>query len=193
MMATGTYRELPNGWGELTLEDPEPERPLPDLRGLFHEVIGALLALDNDGVTGRERPLYAALSVALHEIGSVTRVDLGTGEFLAGHGGPRFCCSQCYPNWPDASKIVDEELDVGTLDLSSFSLKERRGDWQRMSRWARPFLLRHFGRKCAQCGSREEPLHIDHIIPLARGGTNDALNLEVLCKTCNLRKGSSLS
>lgn len=32
--------------------------------------------------------------------------------------------------------------------------------------------------------------HIDHIIPLSRGGMNDKYNLQLLCPTCNMRKGA---
>jgi len=46
------------------------------------------------------------------------------------------------------------------------------------------------GRICRYCGSDEEPLHIDHIISRKRGGTHDLENLQVLCKSCNLRKSS---
>ena len=31
--------------------------------------------------------------------------------------------------------------------------------------------------------------HIDHVVPLARGGTNDLKNLQLLCGDCNLWKG----
>lgn len=34
-------------------------------------------------------------------------------------------------------------------------------------------------------------LHIDHILPLSRGGKAYIENLQVLCRTCNLQKGSS--
>ena len=51
-------------------------------------------------------------------------------------------------------------------------------------------VFKRDGRVCRYCGSDEEPLHIDHIIPRKRGGTHDLDNLQVLCKSCNLRKGA---
>ncbi|MBR8836586.1 MAG: HNH endonuclease [Stigonema ocellatum SAG 48.90 = DSM 106950] len=43
---------------------------------------------------------------------------------------------------------------------------------------------------CQSCGKThlDTDLTIDHIIPLARGGTNDISNLQTLCFTCNQRK-----
>lgn len=38
------------------------------------------------------------------------------------------------------------------------------------------------------CGSTED-LQIDHIIPVIDHGTNEADNLQVLCKACNTSKG----
>ncbi|CAB4167525.1 HNHc domain containing protein [uncultured Caudovirales phage] len=46
------------------------------------------------------------------------------------------------------------------------------------------------GRLCAVCGTDEGEMHIDHIIPRKHGGTHDMDNLRVLCKSCNLRKGT---
>ena len=45
------------------------------------------------------------------------------------------------------------------------------------------------GHECLICGSRD-PLHIDHIIPVSKGGTDDPDNLRVLCQRCNLEKGA---
>jgi 5-methylcytosine-specific restriction enzyme A len=43
---------------------------------------------------------------------------------------------------------------------------------------------------CKICGETEKPLHVDHIIPVARGGSNDRHNLQTLCETCNTSKGA---
>jgi len=45
---------------------------------------------------------------------------------------------------------------------------------------------------CQYCGRRAPTviLHVDHVIPVAAGGTNDPANLRTACSTCNLGKGS---
>lgn len=44
--------------------------------------------------------------------------------------------------------------------------------------------------KCAACrsGIRSQRVHIDHIMPIARGGTNTDDNAQLLCRKCNLAK-----
>jgi 5-methylcytosine-specific restriction endonuclease McrA len=41
--------------------------------------------------------------------------------------------------------------------------------------------------RCAHC-RRDRPLTVDHIIPLARGGSNHIHNIQLLCRSCNSRK-----
>ena len=45
---------------------------------------------------------------------------------------------------------------------------------------------------CTVCGSRKN-VYIDHIVPVAKGGTNDRSNLQPLCRRCNNTKGSRLT
>jgi hypothetical protein len=43
---------------------------------------------------------------------------------------------------------------------------------------------------CRYCGKQSDvvPLHIDHVIPVCQGGTNDEANLVTSCADCNLGK-----
>jgi 5-methylcytosine-specific restriction endonuclease McrA len=49
---------------------------------------------------------------------------------------------------------------------------------------------RDYGR-CVQCGSNEN-LEYDHIIPVSRGGSSTARNVQLLCQRCNRRKGAKI-
>lgn len=45
--------------------------------------------------------------------------------------------------------------------------------------------------KCAECRvSVKKTYHIDHITPIAKGGTSWPNNLQCLCPPCNMKKGS---
>lgn len=48
--------------------------------------------------------------------------------------------------------------------------------------------------RCVECGAtnKETQLHIDHIIPKAKGGTDREDNLQVLCRDCNLGKATDI-
>ena len=51
---------------------------------------------------------------------------------------------------------------------------------------------RHHGWRCAYrlwCADRRDELSIDHLVPLARGGTDRLHNLRIVCADCNEQKG----
>lgn len=65
----------------------------------------------------------------------------------------------------------------------------------RMGRQPIPRKLRHQvfrrdGYRCRECGAtnKQTRLHVDHIVPVSKGGTNELSNLQTLCETCNLSK-----
>lgn len=43
-------------------------------------------------------------------------------------------------------------------------------------------------RDCPRCPCGAAAEHVDHILPLRRGGTNDRSNLQALCASCHSRK-----
>lgn len=74
-----------------------------------------------------------------------------------------------------------------------------RHDWIRINTdFGRPAIPTHVrravfdrdGERCAYCGATDGPFDIDHIQPLARGGSNDISNLTVACAPCNRSKGA---
>lgn len=44
--------------------------------------------------------------------------------------------------------------------------------------------------KCRYCEASLDKFHVDHIMPLALGGTNTDNNVQLLCPKCNLRKAA---
>lgn len=52
-------------------------------------------------------------------------------------------------------------------------------------------LCERFGGVCLACGTKSE-LVADHVIPLSKGGGNKIDNIQPLCASCNLGKGSLL-
>lgn len=60
------------------------------------------------------------------------------------------------------------------------------GEWEQ--------LKIQYGFKCPRCGRREPEIKLtrDHIIPLARGGTNYIENIQPLCGKCNCEKWAKM-
>jgi len=53
----------------------------------------------------------------------------------------------------------------------------------------RRFVWQRDGGHCVKCGSQER-LEYDHVIALANGGSNTERNIQLLCESCNRKKGT---
>jgi len=51
----------------------------------------------------------------------------------------------------------------------------------------REALLELLGGRCSVC-ERTVDLHVDHIVPVSRGGSNHAENLRLLCVSCHFER-----
>jgi 5-methylcytosine-specific restriction endonuclease McrA len=60
--------------------------------------------------------------------------------------------------------------------------------WSRLARWHRrrhPLCADPFGLHEGRLVAGE---HVDHVVPLSQGGTNETSNLQTLCRRCHARK-----
>ena len=86
-------------------------------------------------------------------------------------------------------------------ERSHFEKLKTRFDetWSNESNYERPRIpesvrievWRRDGGKCARCGSREK-LEYDHIVPISKGGSNTARNIELLCERHNRSKSNNV-
>ncbi|HEY5411326.1 MAG TPA: HNH endonuclease, partial [Caulobacteraceae bacterium] len=56
----------------------------------------------------------------------------------------------------------------------------------------RAFVLKRDGYACVYCHADDQPLHVDHVIPVTTGGTDEIENLATACQPCNLSKGAKM-
>jgi 5-methylcytosine-specific restriction endonuclease McrA len=78
-----------------------------------------------------------------------------------------------------ARRRTRKEGNGGDIEAASALIREWRG--------RRAFV-------CAYCGRRfpVSKLHVDHVIPVSKGGQHDPKNLATSCGRCNIRKGAAL-
>ncbi len=76
------------------------------------------------------------------------------------------------------------------MEFASDTIEER----YLFSYQERAAALKRSGGVCACCGKKltTKTMTMDHIIPISRGGTNNAENLIALCEPCNKQKGNVL-
>lgn len=61
----------------------------------------------------------------------------------------------------------------------------------RVRRKRKSQLARIYGSKCLKCGL-PDAVTLDHVVPVALGGSFHLHNLQLLCKPCNLAKGATV-
>lgn len=100
-------------------------------------------------------------------------------------GPQRNCCSWGQDKSFSGSKLAKEYRS---------KLKAQR---QKTRSYLKPSLrfkiLHRDHYRCQTCGASAASgadLHVDHILPISKGGTNEESNLRVLCSECNIGRGN---
>lgn len=73
--------------------------------------------------------------------------------------------------------------------------RQRNTERAKMTDAIRVDVFRRDGHTCRYCGARPPAvvLHVDHIVPVSRGGLTEMNNLQTLCASCNLGKSNRFS
>ena len=82
--------------------------------------------------------------------------------------------------------------DVNKFGMNKDKVKEERSKLTPKIRYQ---VLKKYNYTCQYCGrtaSDGVKLHVDHIIPVSRGGKTEMDNLTVACEECNIGKGSDI-
>lgn len=98
----------------------------------------------------------------------------------------------------DVVASIDRDMAVSYRKLDVPAERRRAWDRERKRRlpnydtWnaLREHVFSRDGHGCVYCGSVKRPFHLDHVIPLSRGGSSDPNNLVTSCAACNIAKGA---
>lgn len=77
----------------------------------------------------------------------------------------------------------------------TFNYDSRRRAWKRGGTTGKQIAdwLMTQVKKCKWCGVEcQNDFHVDHVIPLSKGGKHEIANFAISCPTCNLRKNAKM-
>jgi 5-methylcytosine-specific restriction endonuclease McrA len=105
-----------------------------------------------------------------------------------------------HPRAPGTCRVCGQPCEIGKNGRER-SWHDGRGeepsclqDWKLITRpnYAKRHIAKERGNACARCGVKKGRsviwLHLDHVIPLADGGSFEVANMQLLCEGCHSDK-----
>ncbi|MBP5657646.1 MAG: HNH endonuclease [Clostridia bacterium] len=115
----------------------------------------------------------------------VTELKINIQKSYCSPQGRNSYCSEYTFNTSD---VIDCYRKVECFNEYKKSVKYQR---ERMSDSLRYDVMKRDGFRCVLCGASAQEgakLHVDHILPVSKGGKTEMKNLRTLCNHCNLGK-----
>lgn len=87
-----------------------------------------------------------------------------------------------------------EEIKINEEQKKTYEYKKKM-ERLKLTDSMRYDVMRRDGFKCVICGATAKEgakLHVDHIVPIAKGGLTEMSNLRTLCDRCNLGKSDKI-
>ena len=81
------------------------------------------------------------------------------------------------------------ETCAGLANQTKIAKRPKRS--RHIPREVRQVVWQRYAGRCADCDANDY-LEFDHIIPVSKGGSNSASNVQLLCRRCNLNKSDNL-
>ena len=115
-----------------------------------------------------------------------------------GNGNGKYMDGRCCDNKREYHKIKSKEWEKRNPEkvahksfLNRRRLKDAEGSFT-LGEWR--LLKKQYGYTCPCCGKKEPEIKLtkDHIIPLAKGGSNYIENIQPLCGKCNSEKHTKI-
>lgn len=91
----------------------------------------------------------------------------------------------------NADEKISPEITQNAFEIFGIDNNSPKFERQTISDDIKMFVWQRDKGKCSNCGSQEN-LEFDHIIPVSKGGSNIARNIQILCEKCNRIKGAKI-
>lgn len=180
----------------------EPERTCPGCRGSFKawrtDQLYCTPACGNRHRARRARRPAALTARPCVRCGTVFTPKQSTSTLCSRQCSRRVTYAKFRPQRV-AAAVAWARANPELRRATSAQYKAVRRAWEQLNpdsvgidsrEWRK--LVRRYRHRCAYCGGSEGGIHMDHVIPLSRGGRHAIGNVLPACQRCNLTKGAKL-